>query len=129
MAPIRVLVVDDNALFLEATSELLRSECDVVGILSSGLPVVSTVATLKPDVVVLDISLGDMTGFEVARRLKSVGSTATIVFLTVHEGPEFVSAAVGLGVAGYVYKSRVVEDLVNAVKAAVTGKTCFPKTQ
>ena len=75
----------------------------------------------------LDISLDDLTGFEVAQRLKSVGSTATIVFLTVHEGVEFVNAALGLGVAGYVYKSRTVEDLVTAVKAAVTGKTFFPK--
>lgn len=129
MPSVRVLIVDDNPLFLETTRELLQGECDVVGMLNSGIPVVSTVASLKPDVVVLDISLGGITGFEVARQLTSVGSNANVVFLTIHEGAQFVNAAASLGVAGYVYKSHAVEDLVKAVKAAVAGKKFFPKIQ
>jgi CheY-like chemotaxis protein len=98
--------------------------------ISPGNPVtksaVSVAGDLKPDVIVLDLSLGDLTGFEVTRRLKSAGSAARIVFFSVHEGEEFVEAAVNLGAAGYVFKSQSPEDLTRAVQAASQGKTYFP---
>lgn len=123
--PVRVLIVDDNPGFLEVVLEILQEEFIVVGTLSSGASVVDTVADLRPDVVVLDLSLGDTTGFEVARRLKSAGSSARIVFLTIHEGAEFVRKAIQLGVTGYVYKSQAAQDLPMAVRAAFGGKTFF----
>lgn len=55
---------------------------------------------LKPDVIVLDLSLRDLTGFEVARLLQSAGSASRILFFTIHEGAEFIEAAIRLGVAG-----------------------------
>ena len=80
-----------------------------------------------PDLIILDISLGDMTGFEVARRLKKSGNTAKIIFLTVHEDIDFVRAAFDLGASGYVFKSRISSDLITAIDTVlcgVPGKFC-----
>ncbi len=74
----------------------------------------------------LDISLGDMTGFEVARRLREMNCPARIVFLTVHESPDFVRAAVALGASGYVFKSRASSDLKDAINAAARGEEFLP---
>lgn len=126
MDRVRVLVVDDNSEFLQAEVDLLGEAFDVIGTASNGKSVVPAANTLKPDVIVLDLSLGDLTGFEVARRLKSAGSGARIVFLTIHESAEFVDAAIQLGVSGYVFKSQASEDLANAVSAASRGDTFFP---
>jgi len=126
MPPVRVLVVDDNLLFLQAEIDLLTEEFDVVGSVSNGHSVLSAASELNPDVIVLDVSLGDMTGFEVARRLKSAGTTARIIFLTIHEGKEFVEAAMKLGAAAYVVKSQAAHDLPKAIVAAHQGKTYYP---
>ena len=123
MPPVRVLLVDDNSEFLQAEAEMMREVFSVVGTLSNGKSVLPAVAELKPDVVVLDLSLGDMTGFEVVRRLKAAGAKTRVVFLTIHEGEEFVEAAMKLGVAGYVFKSQAVQDLAPAIQAASRGET------
>jgi DNA-binding NarL/FixJ family response regulator len=72
-------------------------------------------AALRPDLIVLDISLGDMNGFEVTRRLRSAGCGSKIIFLTVHEDMEFIRAAIDLGASGYIFKSRVGADLTKAI--------------
>ncbi len=76
----------------------------------------------KPDVVVLDISMGEMGGLDVARRLVELGYSAKIVFLTVHEEQEFVCAAFAAGGSAYVVKSHLNSDLPRAVHAALDGK-------
>ena len=126
MAPVRVFLVDDNLEFLQAELELLCEYFEIVGTATDGKSVLAGVDRCKPDVVVLDVSLGDLTGFDVARQLKSAGSPARIVFLTAHEGEEFVSAALRLGVSGYVCKSQASEDLTRAIRAASCGQTFFP---
>jgi DNA-binding NarL/FixJ family response regulator len=123
---ISVLVVDDNLYFLREEVELLSADFRVVGTAQSGASVLQAVADLKPDVIVLDLSLGDMSGFEVARRLRASGSTAKIVMLTVHEGREFVQAAVELGILGYVYKSQAEHDLPRAITEVYRGNTYYP---
>jgi DNA-binding NarL/FixJ family response regulator len=118
--------VDDNSAFLKTEVDLLSEVFEVVGTAVNGKSVVSAADELKPDVIVLDLSLGDLTGFEVARRLRSAGSGARIVFFTIHESEEFVQAAEHLGVAGYVFKSRASDDLTRAVLAASQGRRFFP---
>jgi two-component system nitrate/nitrite response regulator NarL len=76
--------------------------------------------------VILDISLGDMTGFEVARRLKDSGCTAKLIFLSVHEDVDFVTAAFDIGASGYVFKSRVTEDLTKAIDIVFNGGRFVP---
>lgn len=127
MSAARVLVVDDNPEFLRAARDILSDEFTVVGELHDGKSVVREAALLDPQVIVLDVSLGDMTGFDVARRLKAAGSEAKVVFLSIHESMEFVHTAVKLGAVGYVYKSQADFELSRAVAAAAKGKTYFPK--
>lgn len=126
---VRILVVDDNPGFLHAIAEMLREEFLIVGTLSNGIDVADKVAELRPDVIVLDISLGNISGFEVARRLKATNSNAKVVFFPVHERVEFVSAAAALGASGYVFKSQGDSELRKAIVAAYGGEKCFPVVQ
>ncbi len=121
MSSIRLLLADDNPEVLETLSDLLQPAYDIVGAFSDGASVLQQIEALKPDLVILDISLGDMTGFEVARRLKKSGCPAKIIFLTVHENIDFISAAFDLDAFGYVFKSRISSDLVAAINRACEG--------
>jgi DNA-binding NarL/FixJ family response regulator len=116
-----LLLADDNPGLLTTLVEMLQTEYKVVAALPNGTSVLDQVAFLSPDLVILDVSLGDLTGFEVARRLKDSGCPAKIIFLTVHEDVDFVNAAFDLGAFGYVFKSRVTEDLTRAIDIVFSG--------
>jgi DNA-binding NarL/FixJ family response regulator len=118
---IRLLLADDNPELLETLVDLLQPSHVVAGALSNGASVLQQFATLKPDLIILDISLGDMTGFEVARRLKNQGCMAKIIFLTVHENIDFIRAAFDLDACGYVFKSRISSDLIDAINTVCRG--------
>lgn len=126
MPCVRVLIADDSPAVLENVVEMLREDFEIAAAVPDGNSVVHEVATLNPEVVVLDISLGDMTGFEVARRLREMNCPARIVFLTVHESADFVRAALALGASGYVFKSRASSDLVEAIHAVARGEEFLP---
>ena len=105
--PVRVLLVDDNQAILARVETVLSPACVVVGSATDGKTAVSAALALEPDVVVLDISMPGMSGFEVAARLRTEGSNAAVVFLTVHDEEELVSAARQSGGMGYVVKPRI----------------------
>jgi DNA-binding NarL/FixJ family response regulator len=84
------------------------------------------VEKLIPDIILLDVSLGDMTGFSVAKRLKNMCGEAKIIFLSVHENSDFVRAAFDLGASGYVFKSQVSSDLKDALEAVSRGQRFVP---
>jgi DNA-binding NarL/FixJ family response regulator len=119
----RVLVVDDNAAMLARASAALTSSCTIVATVTSGEAAVDAVRKFRPDIIVLDISMPGMTGFEVAVRLRQAGSKAALVFLTIHADEEFVVAAKAVGAIGYVVKARLGSDLAAAVRAASAGRT------
>jgi DNA-binding NarL/FixJ family response regulator len=121
VSAIRLLLADDNPEVLETLIDLLQPAYDIAGAFSDGASVLQHIAALQPDLVILDISLGDMTGFEVARRLKKSGCPAKVIFLTVHENIDFIRAAFDLDAFGYVFKSRISSDLVDAINRACEG--------
>ena len=121
MSKIRVLLVDDNPAILEALAGMLRPNFAVVGLISRGAEVVDQAEALKPDVIVLDISLGDVNGFEVATAFKIARCPARILFLSVHEDPEFVRRAFEVGGSGYVFKSKM-PDLPRAIEEVAHGR-------
>jgi DNA-binding NarL/FixJ family response regulator len=89
---------------------------------SNGHAALEAAASLNPDVIVLDMSMPDMTGLEVAQRLRAAGSTVRIVFLTVHDEHEVMLAARNAGALGSVLKPRLVSDLERAVREACAGR-------
>ena len=121
--PVRVLLVDDNEAMLNRVAAVLTPGCQVVGAVKDGPSAIRAVDTLRPEVIVLDISMPGMTGLEVASRLRASGSTAALVFLTVHDDEEFVLAAKAAGGMGYVIKRRLGTDLLHAVKEAQAGRS------
>jgi DNA-binding NarL/FixJ family response regulator len=118
---IRLVLADDNPEVLETLTDMLQPDYIVAGAFSDGLSVLQQIGALKPDVIILDISLPDITGFEVVRQLKKNGTSAKVIFLTVHENIDFVRAAFDLDAAGYVFKSRISSDLIEAINIICDG--------
>ena len=118
----KVLLVDDSEKTLARAKLVLSARYVVVGAVTSGQAALEAARSLKPDVVVLDISMPGMTGFELAERLRAAGSTAHLVFLTVHEEQELILAAKNAGAIGYVVKSRLQSDLEMAVREACASR-------
>jgi DNA-binding NarL/FixJ family response regulator len=120
---VHVLLADDHEDFLEITARLLEREFQVVKTVSDAQKLLDEVARLEPDVLVLDISMPVLNGIEAARQLKATGCRAKIVFLTLHEDPDYVRAAFAAGGVGYVVKSRLVSDLPLALREALAGRS------
>ena len=118
----RIILADDHPDMLAVVAKLLETLFDVVGMVGDGESLLEAASDLQPDVLVLDISMPVITGIEAARRLKKSGNAARIVFLTVHEDPDFVRASLAAGAFGYVVKPRVATDLVVAIREALAGR-------
>lgn len=122
MPRVRILLADDHAAILDQVTRVLEDHYDVVAAVKNGHEVVRECLRLKPDVVVLDISMGDVSGIELARQLRDRGCHSKIIFLSVHEDYDFVNAALGAGGLAYVIKSHLSTDLITAVKAVLADK-------
>jgi DNA-binding NarL/FixJ family response regulator len=118
----RVLLVDDNETILERATATLSPAFEIVGAVKNGPAALEAVSALRPDVVVLDISMPGMSGLEVAGRLRRSGSVVPIVFLTIHDDEELVQAAQAAGGIGYVSKTMLPSDLIFAVNEACAGR-------
>jgi DNA-binding NarL/FixJ family response regulator len=119
-------VADDHPLVLEAVSKHLEAEFDVVGTAADGRSAVDAALRLKPDLVVVDLTMPELNGFGATQELKRLGSQAKTVFLTMHDGDEYVAAAVEAGAHGYVLKSRLQPDLVSALRHALADRLFVP---
>jgi len=120
----RILLADDHPLVLERVTRFLQPTFDVVGVAHNGLEMVLEAMRLNPDIIVADISMPGLDGIEAAHQLREMGAKATIVFLTIHESPEFVEACLAEGALGFVVKSHMKADLIPAINAALSGQ-CF----
>jgi len=117
----RIMVADDNPDILHHATHLLAQEFSEIEAVPDGESVLRNYEASKPDVVILDISMGKLSGIEVAHRLLEFGHQAKIVFLTVHEEQEFLCGAFGAGGVAYIVKSRLNSDLLNAIDAVLAG--------
>jgi DNA-binding NarL/FixJ family response regulator len=118
----RVVLADDHREMLVRVTSLLASEFAVVAAVGDGESLVDAEADLRPDVLVIDITMPGISGLEAAALVRRSGSQVPIVFLSVHEEAEFVLAARGTGALGYVTKVRLGSDLIPAVRAALDGR-------
>jgi DNA-binding NarL/FixJ family response regulator len=119
----RILLADDNVAVLNCVRKILEKKYEILGTFHDGQSVLREWTRLQPNLIVLDISMGDPNGIEVAERLRESGCNSQIVFLTIHKDPEYVKAALKAGGSGYVLKSRMFKDLGLAIDAALSGRT------
>ncbi|MBI2853417.1 MAG: response regulator transcription factor [Chloroflexi bacterium] len=128
---IKVLVVDDHAIVRESIRLVLRKydDIEVIGEAGEGAQSVELVENLKPDVVLMDMSMPGMGGIEAIKLLRQAHPEVQIIVFTVHESLEYMRRAVSLGVAGYVLKGATCSDLVRSVRvASVHGMYLDPKS-
>jgi len=119
-----ILLSDDNSAVLEHVAKMLEKEKNykIVGAISDGTIVVREYLRLRPDVIILDISMGNVSGIDIAQDLRDSGCRAKIIFLTVHEDSDFLNAGIGAGGSAYVVKSRLNQDLLFALHAVLSNK-------
>lgn len=115
----RVLIADDHYLVLERVKALLNTTFDVVGAAHNGRELMAEAMRLNPDVIVADISMPEIDGIQAAHQLREQGSSAKLVFLTIHVEDEFVKACFAEGALGYVTKAHMKTDLIAAIHAAL----------
>ena len=116
-----VLLADDDQAFLDLVCQLLEPEFDVVGTVGDGLLLLAAASDLHPDLLVTDISMPRLNGFQAARLLKKAQPNTRILFLSVHEEPVAVSEALAIGVDGYVVKRSAATDLIPALLQVFQG--------
>jgi DNA-binding NarL/FixJ family response regulator len=120
----RLLLADDHTLVLEGFRKLLESEFDLVGAVEDGRALVAAAQKLRPDVILLDISMPLLNGIEAARQLKKLVPDTKLVFLTMHADPAYVTEAFRVGASGYLLKRSASSELVNAVHEVLKGR-CY----
>jgi two-component system response regulator NreC len=125
MAKIRILLVDDHTLFRQGIRALLAAEpdMDVIGEASSGLEAIDKADELRPDVVLMDIAMPGLGGFEAAREIKKLRPETKVVFLTMYDDDSYLVEGMEVGANGYVLKDSPSAQLVAAVRDAGCGNS------
>ena len=124
MSEIRLLLVDDHEVVRTGLRMLLESQSDIkiLAEASTGAEAIQMAREFKPDVVVMDITLPDITGIEATRRLKERQPEIAVVALTIHEDEQYFFEMLQAGASGYVPKRAAPEDLISAIRAAFVGE-------
>lgn len=117
----RILLADDHPALLAEAVQLLGEHHEIVGTVANGLELLEAAERLDPDLIVLDISMPRLDGFEAVRRLKRAGCRSKLVFLTVWEDPHFIRIAMEVGADAYVVKSQLASDLTRAISEVLAG--------
>lgn len=119
----RVLLADDHLLVAEALKSLLAPEFDLVGVVEDGLALVEAAGTLRPDVIVADVTMPHLNGIDALVQLRQRGDRVPVVFLTMHRDATFARRALEAGASGFVLKHSAPAELVTAIRAALEGRT------
>jgi DNA-binding NarL/FixJ family response regulator len=118
-----VLLADDHLLVAEALESLLTPEFDLVGVVEDGRALVEAAGRLQPDVIVADVAMPHLNGIDALVQLRQGGDRTPVVFLTMHRDVTFARRALDAGATGYVLKHSASIELVDAIRAALQGRT------
>ena len=117
----RLLLADDHKLVLEGIQRLLEPEFEVVGIAEDGRALVDAAQRLRPDAILLDISMPLLNGIDAARQLSKSCPGSRLIFVTMHAGHAYVKAAFQAGGSGYILKSSAPRELATAIRVVMDG--------
>jgi DNA-binding NarL/FixJ family response regulator len=123
VATIRVLLADDSEDILADLREELSKEFEIIGTAGNGEEAVQAVLHLDPDVLVIDIAMPVLNGIQASSRIRKIHPRTKILFLTINEQAEYISAAFSAGASGYVTKRRLASDLAQGIREVFLGNT------
>ena len=121
MSAARVLLADGNPAVLETVKRMLQPEFEVIGAISDGSLLITEAERLKPDVMIVDVLVPGLSGFEAVRRLRKRHVRCAVIFLTVHQDLALAEEARFIGAMGYVLKPSADRELVPAIRDAQQG--------
>jgi two-component system, NarL family, response regulator NreC len=121
---VRILICDDHTLFCEGIKAILREKTslEIIGEARDGRQAVELAKELKPDVLLMDVSMPDMTGFDATRRIREFDQTMKVLILTMHEEEELVARCLEAGASGYIIKDAPASQLVYAIETVQKGE-------
>jgi DNA-binding NarL/FixJ family response regulator len=125
MKTTRVILADDHPIVRASIRRLLEKagDIEIVGEASDGIETIRLVEELTPDVLLLDVEMPGMKGFEVARRLQAAGTPVRILALSAYDDRQYILAMLASGATGYLTKAEAAQTLVHAVREVVEGRT------
>jgi DNA-binding NarL/FixJ family response regulator len=119
----RIIIADDHKLVAEACKNILEPEFQVVGIVADGRALVQAAAELRPDVVILDISMPQLNGLDAGEQIKQKNRAIKLVYMTMALGPDVAAEAFRRGASGYVLKHGAADELVTAIRRVLRGES------
>lgn len=122
MNEIRIVIADDSEPMLYMLRELLKADYDVVASVGDGRAAVEATQRLNPELVLLDISMPIVDGFEAARQIKELRPSALVIFASEHREKVYTELAFSVGASGYVIKSNMITELLPAIGEALAGR-------
>ncbi len=122
VARAKVLIADDHVIFAEGLATLLKERFDLVGTVNDGQLLIDSANRLCPDVIVTDLSMPKLGGFDAVRQLRDQGCQAKFIVLTMHAEVEMAAEAFRAGVSGYVLKQSASHELINAIEEVISGR-------
>ena len=118
----RVLMADDHSLILAGLRKLVEADCEVVGAVEDGRALVEAAQKLRPDLILLDISMPLLNGLEAARQLRCLVPESKLIFLTMHASPTYATEAFQAGASGYLLKRSAASELGLAIASVLQGQ-------
>ncbi len=122
MDKIRILVADDHPIVAEGLRHLLEPIYDVVAIIENGREMIAAAKKLKPDAIVVDISMPLLNGIDAVSQIRSEGIQAKIIFLTMHTEANYARRALAAGASAYVLKHSASSELLFAIQQSLAGR-------
>jgi DNA-binding NarL/FixJ family response regulator len=118
---IRIIVADDNVDMLELLKDILEPEFEIIAAVRDGRDLIQAVKNFKPDIVITDVSMPEMSGIEATRKITEENLKAKIIILTVHTDRKIVDEGISAGANGYVFKLAAWRELTQAIYEIMQG--------
>lgn len=130
MKAYQILIADDHAMIRDGLKNLIKENPDfvIVGEATSGKEALLMFETLRPDLVIMDISMPDINGMEASKQILEVHPEAKILIFSMYDGEDYISRCLEIGVKGYVLKNETGSELDYAIRAVMKGNNYFSRS-